>query len=345
MINKKEFLINDNKTIQYALEKLNVLGKNIILFIIDDKGKLVGSLTDGDVRRGLLKNFQLNNLVTCIMNVNFKYSKSIFINDLEFYRSSGISIIPIINDDFKILEILNINELSYNLPLDVLIMAGGEGKRLRPLTNDIPKPLLKVGDKAIISHNIDRLEKFGVKNIFISLNYLANKIENYFTENHKQLNIQYIKENIPLGTIGSLSKVTKSNNEYILVTNSDILTDLDYSDLFKSFIDSNADILIATIPYNVSVPYAILEVEKDNVLSLKEKPTYNYYANAGIYILKYSLAKLIPENSFFNATDLIEKAILLNYKVTSYSILGYWLDIGSHTDFQNAQNDIIHLKM
>jgi NDP-sugar pyrophosphorylase family protein len=220
-------------------------------------------------------------------------------------------------------------------------MAGGRGERLKPLTDETPKPLLLVGDKAIIKHNIDRLVSFGVDDFWISVRYLGEKIK-HFVGNGSDIGIriQYLDEVDALGTIGSLSLIPEFEHDYVLVTNSDILTNLDYEKFFLNFLESNADFSVATIPYNVNVPYAVLETKENIVSNFKEKPTYTYFANAGIYIMKKEICKMVPKNEFFDATDLLESLINKGFKVTSYPLRGYWLDSGKHDDYKKAQADI-----
>ena len=157
--------------------------------------------------------------------------------------------------------------------------------------------------------------------------------------------MDYVNETEPLGTIGSVSLIKNLQHDYILLTNSDILTDLDYEDFFLEFIREKADFAVATIPYKVNIPYAVLETDQGNVTSFKEKPTYTYYSNGGIYLIKREVLELIPEGQFFNATDLMEELIKRGSKVLSYPLIGYWLDIGKHEDFKKAQEDIRHLKL
>ena len=218
--------------------------------------------------------------------------------------------------------------------------------RLRPYTENLPKPLLKVGDKPIIEHNIDRLEAYGINNIYVSINYLGEKIEN-FLGNGKQkgLHIKYVKEQKPLGTIGSMSLVETFDNDTVLLMNSDLLTNIDFEDFFLSFEQKNADMAVATIPFTVNVPYAIFEVDAEKVISLSEKPTYTYYSNAGIYLIKKELLKLIPVNVAFDATEFMQSVIQSGHKLIYYSILGYWLDIGQHDEYRKAQEDIKHIKL
>src|SRR5690606_6964271 len=186
-----------------------------------------------------------------------------------------------------------------------------EGKRLRPLTENTPKPLLKVGDKPIIEYNIERLAKVGVKKINLSINYLGDQLVEYFGDGKdRNLNIQYVREEKPLGTIGSILLIDHFDHDDIIVMNSDLLTNIDYVDFFQTYKKSQADMAVAATSYHVDVPYAVLEVNEVNtVKSLKEKPRYTYYSNAGIYILKRSLLRMIPEDQFFDITDLMDRVI------------------------------------
>ena len=224
-------------------------------------------------------------------------------------------------------------------------MAGGEGTRLRPLTLDTPKPLLKVGNKPIIQYNIERLKTFGVRNMTLTIKYLGHKLVEYFGDGGElELNIKYIEENNPLGTIGSVSLIEKFYNDYVLVMNSDILTNIDYEDVFKELLEKGGDMIVATTPYEVQIPYGVIETDGDAIIALKEKPTFTYYSNAGIYIFKKKYIDLIPKNKHFNATDLMEALYSSGKKVVHYPILDYWLDIGKHHDFEKAQKDIEHIK-
>ena len=223
-------------------------------------------------------------------------------------------------------------------------MAGGKGTRLKPLTIDTPKPLLKIADKPIIEYNIDRLNEFGVKNLHISVKYLGEQLEDFFKDgSSKNMKINYLWEDEPLGTIGAAHKIKDLKHDFLLVMNSDLLTNIDFEDMFKVFLKSESEMIVATIPYQVNVPYAVLETNDDSVTSLKEKPTYTYYSNAGIYILNKSALKHIPKEKLYNATDLIEDIIKSKGKITHYPIIGYWLDIGQHHDFEKAKKDINHI--
>ena len=180
----------------------------------------------------------------------------------------------------------------------------------------------------------------------MSVNYLSEKIINYFKNGEsKNIDISYVEESFPMGTLGSIKLVDNFSHDVILIMNSDILTTLDYSTFYNEFIEKNADISVACIPYNIDIPYAVLEINEDNIIGIKEKPTYTYYSNAGIYLVKKSIIQKFVKKEFFNATDLIDILITNTNKVIYFPIYDYWLDIGRLDDFNKAQIDIKHLKL
>lgn len=345
--NYKKHLFLKGQTIKEALKVLDFLAKDAILFIVDENERLLGSLTDGDVRRGLLNGVGVEDLVENIIQKNPKFIRKgeRDIKRVVEYRDKNFRIIPILDKDDRIVNVINFRKIKSYLPVDAVIMAGGRGERLRPLTDLVPKPLLKVGDKPILEHNLDRLCLFGIDDFWITLKYLGEQIEEYFGNGHeKNTIIQYIYETEPLGTIGSLSKIKNFIHDYILVINSDLLTNIDYEHFFLDFIKQDADFSVATIPYRVDIPYAVLETSNGHVVNFKEKPTYTYYSNGGIYLIKRELLKFIPIEKHYNTTDLMENLIKTGKKVISYPLEGYWLDIGKHEDYLKANNDINFIK-
>ena len=342
-----DHLIQSGTKIKDALFQLNELAQDAILFVVNSDEKLMGALTDGDIRRGLIRGVTIENTIDEIIQPDPRYITK-GENDLDKiieYREENYRIIPVVDEKHKVVNVINFRKLKSYLPVDAVIMAGGRGQRLAPLTDSIPKPLLKVGDKSIMEHNLNRLTMFGIDDFWVTVKYLGEQIENYFGEGkEKNIKIQYVWENEPMGTIGAVSKIKNFEHDYILITNSDLLTNLDYEHFFQDFLKNDADLAVLTIPYNVSIPYAVLETKDGKVKSFKEKPTYTYYSNGGIYLLKKELLDLIPENTFYNATDLMEDVIKRNLKVISYPLSGYWLDIGKHDDFEKAQSDILNIK-
>jgi len=224
-------------------------------------------------------------------------------------------------------------------------MAGGKGERLKPLTDKTPKPLLEVGDKTIIEHNLFRLMKFGIDDFWISVFHLGEQIEKHLRKDKfENIDLNFLYEQTPMGTIGSIKKINDLKHDYILISNSDILTNLDYENFFIDFLDKKADLSVLSVPYKVDIPYAVLETSDGLIHSFEEKPSYTYYSNGGIYIMKKEIINHIPDNVFFNATDLLEFLIKNGNKVITYPLRGYWLDIGNPEDYKKANQDFKHIK-
>jgi dTDP-glucose pyrophosphorylase/mRNA-degrading endonuclease RelE of RelBE toxin-antitoxin system len=343
----KDHLILSGSKVKEALIKFNELSPDAILFVVDSQEKLIGALTDGDVRRGLLKGFSIESSVNEIIQNNPRFINK-GENNLEKiieYREGDFRVLPVVDENHKVVNVINFRKIRSYLPIDAVIMAGGRGQRLQPLTDSVPKPLLKVGSKAIMEHNLDRLALFGIDDFWVSVKYLGEQIENHFGDGkEKNIKIEYVWENEPLGTIGAVSQIKNFEHDYILITNSDLLTNIDYEQFFLEFIRQDADLAVLTIPYQVNVPYAVLETENGTVKSFKEKPIYTYYSNGGIYLIKKEMLKFIPENTFFNATDLMEELIRNKLKVVSFPFSGYWLDVGKHEDFEKAHIDVKNIK-
>lgn len=343
----KKYVIAEDKTILEALAQLNRLTFDLNLFVLDQDLTLMGSVTDGDIRRSILTGVKLQDPITAAMNPSCKYllAGQIDLNVIIEQRNKDIKILPIVNSEKQIVDLLNYSETRTLLPIDAVVMAGGMGTRLLPLTQNTPKPLLPIGDKPIIEYNLQRMQKFGIRNIHITVNYLKEQIQEYVANLPSNSNhIGCFVETKPLGTIGALSLMGDWHNDYVLLTNSDLLTTIDYEDFFLEFIESGADMMVAVMPYTIKVPYALLELEKDRVKAFKEKPEYIYHANTGIYLLKKEVISLIPQDRLYNATDLMEKLIQENRKVSYYQMVSYWLDIGKHEDYKKALEDIKHLK-
>ena len=340
-----DYIINNTTSLKLALKKLNRLENNFTLFVIDKNKKIIGTLTDGDIRRGLIKGLKVEDSVDKFAFKKFRYLKQgeVGTAKIKNFKKLKIKIVPLVNSNNQLIKLYNFAEIKTVLPLDAVIMAGGKGERLLPLTANTPKPLLKVGNKPIINYNISRLYKYGIENQFITINYLGDQIKKYCNAQFKKINFSYVEEKKALGTIGAVKLISKFTNDYVLIMNSDLLTNIDYEDFFKTFIDHNADMIVASVPYSVSMPYAIIESNNAKVISFKEKPKYTYFANAGIYIVKRQLIKLIPKNKHFNATDLMELVIKQKLNLVHYPILSYWMDIGKHEDFEKAQKDISHI--
>ncbi len=341
-----KYTIDFNLSVKHALEMLNELPETLTLFVLDMNNKLVGTLTDGDIRRNLLKGKSIDDKVSDFMFMDFRYIRlgEISLPQIKEFKKMNLKQLPLLDENNRIVNLIDFTKQKSLLPLEVVLMAGGRGERLRPYTDTVPKPLLEVGGKAIIERNIDRLIEYGVSKFNITIKYLGDQLVDRFGDGGSRgVNIEFIREEEPLGTIGSVSLINNFSFNYVLVMNSDLLTNIDYEDFFQEFVNQNADMAVASIPYKVDIPYAVLERDGNKILSLKEKPTYTYFSNAGIYLIKRELLSRIPIAKYFNATDFMEELIAEKYNVVHYPINGYWLDIGKHDDFNRAQEDVKHI--
>lgn len=347
-MNAENLVIRDKETILTALRKLNSIRdvSRLILFVSDEKGRILGTLTDGDIRRSLVKDKNLHKKVgeTCFRNFVYTHETLEFIQ-LNIYKQKNIKMLPVLNKDKTLSRVIDLDKTKSILPLECMIMAGGRGKRLSPLTDTIPKPMLLLGDKPIIEHNIDRLISYGIKKIYISVKYLGEQIQEYFGDGSaKGIEIIYIWEAQPLGTAGALSLVENFETKHILLMNSDLFTNVDFENMYLSLIHNNADMVVASTEYKVDIPYAILESKSSIVKSFKEKPSYIYHSNAGVYVFKKELINNIPKNHFFDITDLMDELVKNDGKLLHEPIIGFWIDIGSPSDYKNAQEFIKHFK-
>lgn len=339
-------LIHYQSDVILALKKLNDLPLTLTLFVIDDEKRLLGTTTDGDIRRGFIRGLQLTDRISAFMKTDFHAAfNTISINEFKKAKELGVKLLPVLDENKRIVKVINITKRKSNLPLEAIIMAGGRGERLLPLTSNKPKPMLDLGGKPIIEHNINRLISFGIEKIYISVNYLGQQIVDFFGDgSSKGISIEYIREDKPLGTAGALSLLRKFNSEYLLLMNSDLFTDADFEDLYFQVINNNAELGVASVPYTVKVPYGIFVEDAKNITELKEKPVFTNYANAGIYILHKNLLNLIPPNKFFDITDLMNLMIAQKRKLIHNPIVGYWIDIGQPQDYENAREIVKHLK-
>jgi dTDP-glucose pyrophosphorylase len=347
-VNTARYLINHVSPVREALRQLDVLAADAVLFLVDADHRLVASLTDGDIRRGLLNGLDLE---TPLIEFTQQSPKAFVWGEFNLaqmreWRRLNYRIIPVVDQDNKIVDVVNFRQQRSYLPLDAIIMAGGIGSRLRPLTNTVPKPLLPVGEKPIIEHAIDRLRSFGVKHLTISIKYLGEQIVDYFGDGSKKgMDIRYVTEEEPRGTIGAASEVKEVFNDVVLVMNSDLLTTINLEGMFAELLEKNADMVVATVPYQVKIPYGVIETEGDLIRSLREKPTYTYYANAGIYLVRKEHLGKIPTSGSYGAPDLMEQLYSSGCRVTHFPILDYWLDIGKPDDYVKAQHDINQLEL
>ena len=344
---EQRYIINQHERLMDALKRINSLGLGpLVLFVVDDQDCMVGTLTDGDSRRALIAGASVCDTIDKVMHREFNFMHVDDIENVQEIRHQKemlMKLVPVLDNENHIVDIINLQQFKTRLPIDAVLMAGGKGERLRPLTEKTPKPLLKVGDKCIIDHNVDRLISYGVSHISVTVNYLKEQIEEHYREPRNGVQVKTVREPKFLGTIGSIKFVENFFNDTGLVMNSDLFTNIDYEDFFLHFRQHDAEMSVAAVPYNVSIPYGILDLDGRNIQGLLEKPKYTYYANAGIYLIKRKALNEIPEDAFFNATDLVEKLIAEGKKVIRYPLNGTWIDIGNPQEYQKAKDLVKHL--
>lgn len=333
-LDKTNYTISADVSICDTLNRINK-NKIKILFVCDVESHLIGTVTDGDIRRYLINAGNIYDSITSLLNRNpyIVYSHSeIKENDWDKYKA-----IPIVDKSYKVLEICTREKEVKSFDF-ALLMAGGEGKRLRPLTNDIPKPMLPVHNKPLLEHQILKLVNCNIKKFYISVNYLSDYIIDYFGDGTRLgVQIEYLKEDKKLGTAGCLSLLDVVEEGHFILLNGDVVTDLDINKFYQFHKTSESMLTICGKDYNVPIPYGIIEYGANNeICNIVEKPTYTYFCNSGIYALNTNIVKDI-ENSYLDMPDLINQ-VKLESKVHIYKMYEYWNDIGQIDDYKRECN-------
>jgi len=339
-------IIKSNSTIFDAMGLINSNAKGILI-VVDNLNKILGTITDGDIRRALLSGKSLKSLIENLYNSNFIFA-NVDTNITEIKRKfidNKIKLIPVVDENNKVLNYYEIDDfIDYNrIEKDnpVLIMAGGLGTRLQPLTNEIPKPMLKVGNKPILETIIEQFRNYGFRNILISINYRGDIIENYFRDGEDfGVTINYIKETKRLGTAGAIRLAEKYLNRPFFVINGDILTNINFNNILQYHFDNKYSMTIGSRVYDMQVPYGVLNVDESCITSLEEKPIYSYVVSGGIYVLNQEVIASIPKNKYYDITELINKLTRDKNKIGSYPINDYWMDIGKVEDYYKANDEI-----
>ena len=343
MKNYKEILLQPTSSIKEALEVIDS-GAIRIALVVDKNDKLIGTLTDGDIRRGLLRGLSLNSSIETVI---FKNPTVCYVEDtkekiLEIATQKKLYQVPIVDRKGKLVGIEEVNELLKPLAKTnkVVLMAGGLGTRLRPLTEHTPKPMLTVGDKPILETIIANFRKYGFTNIILSVNYKSEIIEEYFKDGSKfGVNIEYIHEKQRMGTAGALSLMRDKLSEPFFVMNGDLLTNINFEHMMEYHLSNNAIATMGVREYDFQVPYGVVNVDGIDIQSIEEKPVHSFFVSGGIYILSPDVLKSIPNNEFFDMPTLFEKLIAENKKSISFPIREYWLDIGRIEEFKKANSE------
>ena len=332
-------VLQDNKKIRDAINRLNSSSLQIIL-VINKNNKFVGTITDGDLRRGMFSGLNLNDNITKIIN-----KKSAFVNpDLSYedakilMKANSIRHIPIIDKSKKIVGLHLLNDISnISIPNTFVIMAGGLGKRLRPFTKNTPKPMLKIGNKPILEHIILKAKSNGFKNFIISVHYLHQKITNYFQDWKKfNFKIKYIYEKIPKGTAAGLKKLKIKNKDPILVTNGDVISNVDYARIIEYHKNNKSDATVVIRNITQKNHYGVVKLKNTKVIGFEEKKSFIININTGIYVLNNNLLRLL-NNKHEDMPNFLEKLKKKNKKVIAYPIYESWVDIGTKLNFQNIK--------
>ncbi|DAB27734.1 MAG: alcohol dehydrogenase [Sulfurimonas sp. RIFOXYD12_FULL_33_39] len=343
MKNIDNILLKPHSTIKEALSVIESGSKKIALVVDDDK-KLLGTLTDGDIRRALLKNLSLDDFVESIIFKTPITCKANYNREeiLELSLKNKLYQIPIVDESGKLIDIIEVNDLlkPKNKPNYVVLMAGGFGTRLRPLTENTPKPMLHVGNKPILETIIGNFKKYGFTNIIISVSYKAKVIEDYFKDGKEfGVNIEYIHENKRMGTAGALSLMRDKLEGTFFVMNGDLLTNVNFENMLEYHINNASSATMGVREYDFQVPYGVVDIKDKKIVGITEKPVHSFYVSAGIYVLEPEVLELIPDDKFYDMPTLFEEMIEKKMQSYSFPISEYWLDIGQIDEFKKANSD------
>lgn len=347
----KIFLTQETTTVVEAMQKIDANGKGI-LFVVDENRKACGTVTDGDIRRWLIKTGELQASVSSFMNKN---PKLVYQNELSNARSImeryQIKALPVITAKNVIVDIIFQTEYvdKPEQPDDkalkdvsVVIMAGGKGTRLYPFTKILPKPLIPIGDIPIMERIIDRFRDYGAHKFLATVNYKKNMIKSYFAELTTDYELAYVEEDQPLGTAGSLHLIEEKFDRPIIVSNCDILIQADYGDIYQHHLESNNDMTIVTALKNIVVPYGVIHSKEDGRINgMEEKPRLSYLVNTGMYVLNPDVLERIPKNTFFHMTDLADLLLKEGKKVGIYPISeDSFLDMGEFEEMRRMEQKL-----
>ncbi|CAE6881295.1 Nucleotidyl transferase [Vibrio sp. B1FIG11] len=346
----KNVLLEPSATILEALEIINKEALRVAL-VIDKEQHLVGVVTDGDIRRGLLNNLSLNDAIALVMNTNPTVAEVGAEREtlIDLMESKGVLSIPLLKDGKVVgLETLHgaLSKNKYQNP--VFIMAGGFGTRLRPLTDTCPKPMLKVGDKPILETVVKSFIKAGFSNFYISTHYMPEQIHQHFGDgSNLGVNISYVHEDSPLGTGGALGLLPEDmpRDLPLIMINGDVLTKVDFQRLLNFHIENDADATMCVREYDYQIPYGVINGEGNQITSMVEKPVQRFFVNAGIYVVSPRVIQSVEKNQNIDMPTLLEQHMKERQKVLMFPIHEYWLDIGRMDDFKRAQVDILTLRM
>lgn len=339
----RECIIHSGASIMEAVKAIDNGGMQIAL-IVDDDDRLLGILTDGDIRRAVIRGVDFSTEIENIMKVNPSVATVGQSNDeiRELMRARQVHQIPIVDANGRVERVVSFVDVIGKRKYDniVVLMVGGLGTRLMPLTKNYPKPLLRIGAKPILEIILESFVEKGFYQFYFSVNYKSEMIESYFKDGSDWgVEIHYIKEERRMGTAGALGLLREIPKQPVIVMNGDILTKVDFSSLINYHLSEGADATMAVREYNIRIPYGVIDINENQITSITEKPTESYMVNAGIYVLAPSVFQEIEDNGYLDMTRLFERLIKKGKKTIVFPIREYWLDIGKMDDFEQAQID------
>lgn len=336
-------VLRSDASIEDALKAIDAGGLRIA-FVTDAVGKLLGTLSDGDIRRALIDRIPLTEKVNKIMNrgprhVSVAESRQ---SIRAMMQNEDLLVVPVIDDVGRIVGVYHLRELLGPVYREnaVFLMAGGFGTRLRPLTDDCPKPMLKLGGKPILESTVENFVAAGFKKFYVSVHYLPHVIMNHFEDGRKwNAEIEYIREATPLGTAGAIGLLPEGNGNPIIMMNGDVVTRVDFNALLTSHLEKQSALTMCVREHPVQVPYGVVEADGHDVLDVIEKPTHKFFVNAGIYVLSEQVFKHVKKGERIDMPDLIRRLVAAGLSVSMFPIHEYWLDIGRFDDFNRANHE------
>ncbi len=344
--------LRESATIREVIECIDRSGAISLALLIDDEGKLLSVLTDGDVRRGLLRQLDLDAPVQELIAIKQLMPNTKAVTAplgteratlIRTMQETGVRQLPLVNEQQQVVDIVLLRDLLPEVALQMraVIMAGGMGRRLAPLTDDLPKPMLPVGGRPLLERIVAQLKGAGISQLNITTHYKPEKIVEHFgTGSAFGVSINYVNEDRPLGTGGALRLVEREDGP-ILVVNGDVLTGIDFQRMHDYHTESGACMTVAVNLHAIEVPYGVVDCVGSAITGIREKPLLKVFVNAGVYLLEPSIYEFIPENERFNMTELIERLVAAGRPVVSFPIREYWMDIGQHNDYARAQQDVV----
>ena len=343
-----QFVIDANEKLIDVMKKIEGNSRKI-LFVVDGMERLVGAVTDGDIRRWIIQTGNLESIAEQFMNSHpLTAKRNDVVNAKQYMEKNSITALPVIDENIHILDIIFLDESEIPLhskkleDAPLVIMAGGKGTRLYPYTKILPKPLIPIGDIPIMERIIKRFNNYGVERFWATVNYKREMIKSYFADNALSYNIEYVDENKPLGTAGSLRLICENFDKPFFVTNCDILIEADYVDLYDYHLNSGNELTVVTALKNIEIPYGVVHASGNGTIDyLEEKPRLSYFVNTGMYILNPRLKDEIPQDTFFHMTDLIEKLLKEERKVGMYPVgEDAFLDMGEFEEMHRMEEKL-----